>query len=95
MKDRKKTEKLFFQIQKIKMSPSLWLLIIGTLLQLAGIIAYFFNREKAPLPWWIPALFLGGWILILIGVFYVYSEQSKFPGSDILSRFLPQQGSDT
>jgi F0F1-type ATP synthase assembly protein I len=76
------------------MSPSLWLLIIGALAQLVGVIGYFFNREKAPLPWWIPALVLIGWVLLVIGIFYVYGDYSKvqnLPGAAVLQRLLPNQ----
>lgn len=76
------------------MGPTLWLLIIGALVQLVGVIGYYVNRQVAPLPWWIPALVLTGWILILIGIFYVYSDFSKtqnLPGGTTLQRLLPTQ----
>lgn len=77
------------------MNTTLWLLIIGALLQLVGVIGYVFNRGVVPTPVWIPALIVVGWVLLVIGIAYAYSDYSKvenmnLPGADLLGRILPQ-----
>jgi uncharacterized membrane protein YbhN (UPF0104 family) len=44
----------------------MWLLIVGIILQLIGVIGYYFNRQKPAQPWWVPTLFIVGWVLIVI-----------------------------